>query len=95
MAQVTVTWTVADQAVAAPTDLSQYRVAVAGVAEQFVPFGVLSAVFADVAPGDYVAQVALANGDGSHLAFSREAGFSVAQPTVTLAAPDAVTVALG
>lgn len=93
MATVLLTWNTAKVSVPATTDLTQYKASIDGVGETFVAFGApLNAQFDNVAPGDYIARVALANGDGSHLDFEKSVPFNVPQVTVELDAPDVVTV---
>jgi len=93
MATVLVTWTTAKVDVPSNTDLAQYLASIDTVGASNVKFGApLEAQFDNVAPGDYIARVALANGDNSHLDFEKSVNFTVPAATVALDAPDVVTV---
>jgi hypothetical protein len=92
MATVNMTWTTAKVSVPVTTDLTQYRASIDGVGETMVAFGTLNAQFNDVAPGDYIARVALSNADGSHVDFEKSQAFTVAADTLELDAPDVISV---
>jgi len=94
MATVNLNWTTKKVTVPADTDLAQYRVAIDGIDVQNVPFGTLTASFLNVAPGDYIARVALANKDNSHLDFEISQAFNVPTPTVELDGADVISVSL-
>lgn len=95
MATVRLTWTTTKVSVPAVTDLSQYLASIDGVGQTNVAFGQpLIAEFNDVAPGDYVARVALANADNSNIEFQKAQPFTVPVATVELDAPDVITVEL-
>lgn len=93
MATVNLTWTTVSHTPVA-TDLMQYKASIDGVGEQFIPFGTLSASFADVKPGDYIARVALSNANGSILEAEKSQAFTVPTVPILLDAPDVVTVTL-
>lgn len=93
MATVLLTWTTSKVSVPVTTDLMQYKASVDGIGETMVPFGgPLNAQFNDVVPGDYIARVALSNADGSHLDFEKSISFVVPADTLSLEAPDVITV---
>lgn len=94
MATVITTWTTKPMQVPAPTDLTQYRVAIDGGPAQMVPLSANEATFDDIDPGNWVVRVALSNGDGTHLAGEQATAFVVPQPNEDVAAPDVVTVAV-
>ena len=93
MATVRLTWTTAKVSVPSSTDLTQYIAGIEGIGETQVAFGgALNAEFTNVAPGDYVAFVELANADGTHRDFRKTAAFNVPSQTVELDAPDVIIV---
>ncbi len=93
MATVNMTWTTAPVSVPVDTDLMQYRASIDGIGSTNVAFGEpLTAQFNDVAPGDYIARVALSNADGSHVDFEKSAPFTVPSTTLELQAPDVISV---
>ncbi len=93
MATVNLTWTTAKVSVPADTDLMQYRASIDGIGSTNVAFGApLTAQLDAVAPGDYIARVALSNADGSHLDFEKTENFTVTAGTLELDGPDVVSV---
>lgn len=93
MATVLLTWTTSKVDVPSSTDLVRYRASIDGVGETHVDFGQpLNAQFDNVSPGDYIARVSLASADDGHLDFEKSMPFTVPVATVTLDAPDVITV---
>jgi hypothetical protein len=93
MATVLLTWNTASVQVPSNTDLVQYLASVDGVGQTNVAFGEpLNAQFNDVSPGTYIARVSLASADNGHVDFEKSKEFIVPETTVSLDAPDVITV---